>query len=168
MPDAAIGPCRPAFADPFVALARGQCVEFSRSFAPVGVVPVRDSKVPNGPALVFPADCWGRSSPPYGAGSSPPLDPPDNSLPTHAACDLFLASVRNPGIASGHNDRNSEGSSHAYSCHHRARTGGNQRDTCTGRGRLGGAGTHRRVRGVHHGGQPVRGTHDRLPRRRRP
>ncbi|ADI09851.1 hypothetical protein SBI_06731 [Streptomyces bingchenggensis BCW-1] len=36
----------------------GQCVEFSRSFAPVGVVPVRDSKDPHGPALVFPADGW--------------------------------------------------------------------------------------------------------------
>lgn len=31
----------------------GECVEFSRSFAAMGVVPVRDSKDPHGPALVF-------------------------------------------------------------------------------------------------------------------
>jgi hypothetical protein len=31
----------------------GECVEFSRSFAEFGVVPVRDSKDPHGPALVF-------------------------------------------------------------------------------------------------------------------
>ncbi|NUP44500.1 MAG: DUF397 domain-containing protein [Streptomyces sp.] len=36
----------------------GQCVEFSSTFATSGVIPVRDSKVPNGPALVFPADDW--------------------------------------------------------------------------------------------------------------
>ncbi|KAK1180380.1 DUF397 domain-containing protein [Streptomyces sp. NBS 14/10] len=36
----------------------GQCVEFSRSFAPVGVVPVRDSKDPHGPALIFSAEDW--------------------------------------------------------------------------------------------------------------
>lgn len=36
----------------------GQCVEFSRSFAASGVIPVRDSKTPNGPALVFSADGW--------------------------------------------------------------------------------------------------------------
>ncbi|GAU66838.1 hypothetical protein SSP35_03_04860 [Streptomyces sp. NBRC 110611] len=36
----------------------GQCVEFSRSFAPAGVVPVRDSKDPHGAALVVPTDRW--------------------------------------------------------------------------------------------------------------
>jgi hypothetical protein len=36
----------------------GQCLEFSPSFAGSGVVPVRDSKNPNGPALVLPADGW--------------------------------------------------------------------------------------------------------------
>jgi hypothetical protein len=36
----------------------GQCVEFSPTFAASGVIPVRDSKTPNGPALVFPADDW--------------------------------------------------------------------------------------------------------------
>ncbi|MFI6850595.1 DUF397 domain-containing protein [Kitasatospora sp. NPDC050467] len=34
----------------------GQCVEISASFP--GAVPVRDSKDPEGPALVFPADAW--------------------------------------------------------------------------------------------------------------
>ncbi|MEU9745236.1 DUF397 domain-containing protein [Streptomyces niveus] len=34
----------------------GQCVEVSDSFP--GVVPVRDSKAPAGPALVFPAHAW--------------------------------------------------------------------------------------------------------------
>ncbi|GAA2792453.1 DUF397 domain-containing protein [Kitasatospora sp. CM 4170] len=34
----------------------GQCVEISASLP--GVVPVRDSKDPEGPALVFPADAW--------------------------------------------------------------------------------------------------------------
>ncbi|MFF8771940.1 DUF397 domain-containing protein [Kitasatospora sp. NPDC015120] len=34
----------------------GQCVEVSASFS--GVVPVRDSKDPSGPALVFPSDAW--------------------------------------------------------------------------------------------------------------
>ncbi|GAA3186175.1 MULTISPECIES: DUF397 domain-containing protein [Streptomyces] len=36
----------------------GQCVEISRTFAVSGLVPVRDSKAPQGPALVFPADGW--------------------------------------------------------------------------------------------------------------
>ncbi|MHB9858470.1 DUF397 domain-containing protein [Streptomyces sp. YIM S03343] len=35
----------------------GQCVEISDDFAAV-VVPVRDSKAPRGPVLVFPADGW--------------------------------------------------------------------------------------------------------------
>ncbi|AVH94961.1 MULTISPECIES: DUF397 domain-containing protein [Streptomyces] len=35
----------------------GACVEVSDDFAPL-VVPVRDSKTPHGPALVFPAGGW--------------------------------------------------------------------------------------------------------------
>ncbi|MFI9330427.1 DUF397 domain-containing protein [Kitasatospora sp. NPDC052868] len=34
----------------------GECVEVSGSFP--GAVPVRDSKDPEGPALVFPLDAW--------------------------------------------------------------------------------------------------------------
>ncbi len=34
----------------------GNCVEVAPDFP--GVVPVRDSKDPQGPALVFPADAW--------------------------------------------------------------------------------------------------------------
>nr|WP_206323444.1 DUF397 domain-containing protein [Streptomyces sp. HNM0574] len=34
----------------------GQCVEVSDDFA--AVVPVRDSKAPGGPVLVFPAEGW--------------------------------------------------------------------------------------------------------------
>ncbi|WP_059006214.1 DUF397 domain-containing protein [Streptomyces specialis] len=36
----------------------GQCVEFSTTFVTSGVVPVRDSKSPHGPAVVFPAEGW--------------------------------------------------------------------------------------------------------------
>lgn len=36
----------------------GECVEFSRSFAASGIAPVRDSKDPQGPALLFSADNW--------------------------------------------------------------------------------------------------------------
>ncbi|MBI0382222.1 DUF397 domain-containing protein [Streptomyces albiflaviniger] len=37
----------------------GQCVEFAPSIATAaGVVPVRDSKHPAGPALVFPVEAW--------------------------------------------------------------------------------------------------------------
>jgi hypothetical protein len=37
----------------------GQCVEFSRTFAQThGAVPVRDSKNPQGPALIFPSGGW--------------------------------------------------------------------------------------------------------------
>ncbi|WP_030415015.1 DUF397 domain-containing protein [Streptomyces sp. NRRL S-1448] len=37
----------------------GQCIEFSRGLtAAHGLVPVRDSKDPHGPALVFPATNW--------------------------------------------------------------------------------------------------------------
>ncbi|MQS11223.1 DUF397 domain-containing protein [Streptomyces kaniharaensis] len=35
---------------------QGNCVEVADGFA--DLVPVRDSKDPNGPALVFPADAW--------------------------------------------------------------------------------------------------------------
>ncbi|MFE5215129.1 MULTISPECIES: DUF397 domain-containing protein [unclassified Streptomyces] len=34
----------------------GECLEVADDFG--AVVPVRDSKVPHGPALVFPADGW--------------------------------------------------------------------------------------------------------------
>ncbi|MFE2104280.1 DUF397 domain-containing protein [Kitasatospora sp. NPDC059463] len=34
----------------------GSCVEVSADFS--GIVPVRDSKDPNGPALVFPVNAW--------------------------------------------------------------------------------------------------------------
>ncbi|WP_432127576.1 DUF397 domain-containing protein [Streptomyces sp. bgisy082] len=37
----------------------GACVEVSDDFAPL-VVPVRDSKTPHGPTLVFPAGGWSR------------------------------------------------------------------------------------------------------------
>lgn len=37
----------------------GQCVEFSRTFTQThGAVPVRDSKNPYGPALIFSAEGW--------------------------------------------------------------------------------------------------------------
>ncbi|MFF7653623.1 DUF397 domain-containing protein [Streptomyces sp. NPDC007983] len=37
----------------------GECVEFAPGIAATaGVVPVRDSKRPAGPALVFPAGAW--------------------------------------------------------------------------------------------------------------
>ncbi|MBP8536801.1 DUF397 domain-containing protein [Streptomyces sp. MK37H] len=37
----------------------GQCVEFSRTFAQTqAAVPVRDSKNPHGPTLIFPAEGW--------------------------------------------------------------------------------------------------------------
>ncbi|MFD4398207.1 DUF397 domain-containing protein [Kitasatospora sp. NPDC058397] len=34
----------------------GTCVEVADGF--IGVMPVRDSKDPNGPTLLFPADAW--------------------------------------------------------------------------------------------------------------
>ncbi|GAA2247136.1 MULTISPECIES: DUF397 domain-containing protein [Kitasatospora] len=34
----------------------GQCIEVADGFS--GIVPVRDSKDPNGPALVFPSEAW--------------------------------------------------------------------------------------------------------------
>ncbi|MFD0275046.1 DUF397 domain-containing protein [Kitasatospora sp. NPDC127111] len=34
----------------------GQCIEVADGFA--DVMPVRDSKDPNGPALVFPSEAW--------------------------------------------------------------------------------------------------------------
>ncbi|MEU9114346.1 DUF397 domain-containing protein [Streptomyces sp. NPDC048483] len=37
----------------------GDCIEFSRALThPHGLVPVRDSKNPDGPALIFPASGW--------------------------------------------------------------------------------------------------------------
>ncbi|WP_371500775.1 Scr1 family TA system antitoxin-like transcriptional regulator [Kitasatospora sp. NBC_00374] len=36
----------------------GDCVEVAANLAPSGIVPVRDSKNPDGPALVFPAAAW--------------------------------------------------------------------------------------------------------------
>jgi hypothetical protein len=36
----------------------GQCVEFSRTFAASGIIPVRDSKDPQGPALAFSEPAW--------------------------------------------------------------------------------------------------------------
>ncbi|AJT67229.3 DUF397 domain-containing protein [Streptomyces chattanoogensis] len=37
----------------------GQCIEFSRTLAQAhGLIPIRDSKNPDGPALVFPAAHW--------------------------------------------------------------------------------------------------------------
>ncbi|MGW7486810.1 DUF397 domain-containing protein [Streptomyces sp. NPDC054786] len=37
----------------------GQCIEFSRALTEAhGLVPVRDSKDPDGPALIFPAADW--------------------------------------------------------------------------------------------------------------
>ncbi|BDM67456.1 hypothetical protein HEK616_09430 [Streptomyces nigrescens] len=37
----------------------GECLEFSRTLThPHGLVPVRDSKDPDGPALVIPASGW--------------------------------------------------------------------------------------------------------------
>ena len=37
----------------------GQCLEFTRALTtPHGLVPVRDSKNPGGPALIFPAGGW--------------------------------------------------------------------------------------------------------------
>lgn len=36
----------------------GGCVEWAPAYAPSGIVPVRDSKDPDGPALVFSADAW--------------------------------------------------------------------------------------------------------------
>ncbi|MFJ6137139.1 DUF397 domain-containing protein [Kitasatospora sp. NPDC092286] len=34
----------------------GQCIEVADGLS--GVIPVRDSKDPNGPTLIFPADAW--------------------------------------------------------------------------------------------------------------
>ncbi|WP_407564310.1 DUF397 domain-containing protein [Streptomyces sp. 184] len=36
----------------------GNCVEWAPDFAASGIVPVRDSKNPDGPALTFTADAW--------------------------------------------------------------------------------------------------------------
>lgn len=36
----------------------GNCVEWAPGFAAGGIVPVRDSKDPDGPALTFTTDAW--------------------------------------------------------------------------------------------------------------
>ncbi|WP_110945667.1 DUF397 domain-containing protein [Streptomyces avicenniae] len=36
----------------------GTCIEFSSSLAPTGIIPVRDSKVPHGPALAVTTGAW--------------------------------------------------------------------------------------------------------------
>ncbi|MEV6420777.1 DUF397 domain-containing protein [Streptomyces sp. NPDC051662] len=36
----------------------GQCVEFTRTFALSGIVPVRDSKSPTGPVLLLTPTAW--------------------------------------------------------------------------------------------------------------
>ncbi|WP_171162284.1 DUF397 domain-containing protein [Streptomyces sp. I05A-00742] len=36
----------------------GQCLEWAPSIAATGIVPIRDSKHPQGPALTFPSDAW--------------------------------------------------------------------------------------------------------------
>ncbi|MFJ1746566.1 DUF397 domain-containing protein [Streptomyces sp. NPDC088116] len=36
----------------------GECVEFARNLAPSGIVPVRDSKAPTGPALLLTPAAW--------------------------------------------------------------------------------------------------------------
>ncbi|MFI2611516.1 DUF397 domain-containing protein [Kitasatospora sp. NPDC018619] len=36
----------------------GNCVEVAGNLVASGAVPVRDSKDPDGPALVFPTDAW--------------------------------------------------------------------------------------------------------------
>ncbi|MER7753699.1 DUF397 domain-containing protein [Kitasatospora sp. NPDC097643] len=36
----------------------GQCIEFSRTVTARGLVPVRDSKDPGGPSLLFSACAW--------------------------------------------------------------------------------------------------------------
>ncbi|MEV7465881.1 DUF397 domain-containing protein [Streptomyces kronopolitis] len=36
----------------------GNCIEFSTSLAPQGVVPIRDSKIEDGAALMFSTDAW--------------------------------------------------------------------------------------------------------------
>jgi hypothetical protein len=36
----------------------GECLEFSRTFAPSGLIRVRDSKDPSGPSLIFSAPEW--------------------------------------------------------------------------------------------------------------
>jgi hypothetical protein len=51
----------------------GQCVEFSRTFAGSGVVPVRDSKDPNGPVLAFSAPAWGAFVESVKGGEQSPL-----------------------------------------------------------------------------------------------
>ncbi len=48
----------------------GNCIEIAPGF--LGVVPVRDSKDPHGPALVFGADAWAAFVAGVKAGNFPP------------------------------------------------------------------------------------------------
>ncbi|MGI5337455.1 DUF397 domain-containing protein [Streptomyces sp. CA-181903] len=36
----------------------GQCVEWAPAYAPTGTIPIRDSKHPAAPALLFPTPAW--------------------------------------------------------------------------------------------------------------
>ncbi|MGW3562357.1 DUF397 domain-containing protein [Streptomyces sp. NPDC000941] len=50
----------------------GQCLEFAPDISvTAGVVPVRDSKNPAGPALVFSGDAWGSFTAAVQAGEFP-------------------------------------------------------------------------------------------------
>lgn len=49
-------PAKPAWRSSSYSSANGQCIEVSDDFP--GTMPVRDSKVPTGPRLVFEADAW--------------------------------------------------------------------------------------------------------------
>ncbi|GAA3359216.1 DUF397 domain-containing protein [Streptomyces antimycoticus] len=52
----------------------GECVEFAPSIATTaGVVPVRDSKHPAGPALVFPVEAWTSFTSAVRSGQFPPI-----------------------------------------------------------------------------------------------
>ncbi|MER5638400.1 DUF397 domain-containing protein [Kitasatospora sp. NPDC002227] len=46
----------------------GQCVEISPDLVALGVVPVRDSKDPEGPQLHFSADAWAAFAQAAGSG----------------------------------------------------------------------------------------------------
>ncbi|MBT2527716.1 DUF397 domain-containing protein [Streptomyces sp. ISL-99] len=50
----------------------GNCVEFARTFLAAGVVPIRDSKAPQGPALVFPAAAFSSFVSAVRGGELPP------------------------------------------------------------------------------------------------
>ncbi|MFI1202931.1 DUF397 domain-containing protein [Streptomyces sp. NPDC020883] len=60
----------------------GQCIEIADNHP--ALVPVRDSKDPHGPALVFPAGAWGPSWPPSKAERWP-RTPPAPGRPSRRA-----------------------------------------------------------------------------------